>query len=392
MRRIAINASLRRFFWAAQQIQQQRQQQQQQHPQPLLLQKYGLATEHERALPGLVNHCKLLQKIMDTEESDNTRRKRIRGVLKKMEANYMNWLAECGAVECLQLLDTLRKVSPYFKGNRGSPKDAHSSAEWSGASPYFTAQFSDWLCAVLQRAARHASRPEEELALLSAAAELELADTQTLQQLTHKLTSREYAAKASPDDLVRVLRLVSLLVKRCRMPIPPLDHVLCRLPSAKLNSRESLTVLSSLLRLRERHGVDVARAVSRRAIAYVETYTAKDVIFALEAIALLNCCHEAYTGAVLDRCTSLHTQLQPHELGSICKYIAMLDSSRVSNDTALSCAKELRRLLPALLIRTEELLGRFSLRDAQCILKCFERHKLHHSVVFSRLTPLASEN
>ncbi|KEG15438.1 hypothetical protein DQ04_00071060 [Trypanosoma grayi] len=374
MRRVALTVCFERLRWERLQLQEQ----------------YRLTATSIKVSPGLVDHCRLVQRITESQNPEYLKRKRIRGVLRKMETNHMEWLEECGPRECVLLLKALAGASRYLGRDHSATMGVPYDDDWSGASPHFSPGFNDWLCAALQRSAQHASGAEERIALLAAAAELELADTPVLQQLCQPLTSREYTANASPADLVSVLRVSSLLVKRCRMPLPPLNHVLFRLMTAKLDSRQSLTVLSSLLRLRERHGVEVVRAVSRRATDHVATYTPRDVVYALEAIALLNCCHEAYTGAVLDRCTELHAVLQPTELGSICKYVAMLNSSRTNNDAALSCAKELRRLLPALLNRTEQLLGRFSLRDARCILRCFEQHKIHHSVVFSRLTPLTS--
>ncbi|RNF27214.1 uncharacterized protein Tco025E_00521 [Trypanosoma conorhini] len=344
--------------------------------------------------PGLVDHCRLLQRIRAGREPEQVRRRRVQGVVRKMEANYTQWLAECGAKESLLVLEALAGVARCLKRHRPATTEfqqGETEEDWSGASPYFSPGASDWLCVLLERAAHHASRPEDSLTLLWAAAELELADAQTLQHLSRQLTRREYTGNAAPAELVCVLRLISLLVKRCRMPIPQLDHLLCRLHTAPLDARQSLNVLSSLLRLRERNSVQMVRSVSRRAVEDVATYTPKDVIYALQAIALLNCCHEAYVGAVLNRCIDLHAELKPTELGSVCKYVAMLSGSRANNETALSCAKELRRLLPALLSRAEQLLGCFSLRDARCVLGCLEQHKVHHSVVFSRLTPLASE-
>ncbi|EAN95843.1 hypothetical protein, conserved [Trypanosoma cruzi] len=360
-------------------------------------QQYRFSAAGSKGSPGLVDHCKLLQKIHMDQQPYHVKRKRIQGVLRKMETNYIHWLRECGTKESLLVLETLAGVSSYLKKGRSATvnvqqRDKEEGEEWTGASPYFLPGVNDWLCVLLERGARHASRPDECMTLLWAAAELELADTPTLQHLCRQLLKEEYTGSAAPGELVRVIQLVSLLVKRCRMPIPQIDYLLCRLSAASLDSRESINVLSSLLRMRARNSVEVVRAVSRRAVEHVATYTARDVIYALEAIALLNCCHESYAGAVLNRCIALHAELKPAELGSVCKYVAMLNVSRRNNETAFFCSKELRRLLPALLRRAEQLLGRFSLRDARCVMGCLQQHKVHHSVVFSRLTPLVSEN
>ncbi|RNF09409.1 hypothetical protein TraAM80_02207 [Trypanosoma rangeli] len=355
-------------------------------------QHYRFSAARSSESHGLVDHCRLLQKIHTGEDPEHVRRKRIEGVVRKMEANYTQWLTECGVKESLQVLHALASVARYLKRHRPATTDLQAGEEeWSGASPYFSPGVSDWLCVLLERAALHASRPEDCLALLRAAAELELADTQALQHLCRQLTRQEYTGSAAPAELVCVLRLISLLVKRCRMPIPQLDCLLCRLHTAPLDARQALNVLSSLLRLRERHSVHVVRSVSWRAVEHVATYTPKDVIYALQAIVMLSGCHETYAGAVLNRCIVLHAELKPTELGSVCKYVAMLSGSRANNETALCCSKELRRLLPALLSRAEQLLGCFSLRDARCVLRCLDQHKVHHAVVFSCLTPFVSE-
>ncbi|AAZ10659.1 hypothetical protein, conserved [Trypanosoma brucei brucei TREU927] len=341
---------------------------------------------------GAVDHARLLCKVVEGDNPESIKRKRIRGVVRKIEGEYTNWLGECGRGDCFLMLTSLAKSARYLgrkvqQGTAGFKQDD----EWSGVSPFFSPGVNDWLCALLQRSASFVTGPEECMVLLTVAVDLELGDTQTLRQLCGWVTGKQYTLRASLEELVCVLRLISLLVKRCRMPIPSLDNMLFRLLGATLDSRQSLTVLSSMVRLRERSSVDVVRCISRRATVTVNSYTVRDVIYALEAISLLNCCHEAYAGAVLDRCTVLCVELKPTELGSVCKYVALLNVSRANNSIALACARELRRLLPALLSRTEALLGRFSLRDARCVLRCLEQHNVRHSVVFSRLTPLVSD-
>ncbi|KAG8349101.1 hypothetical protein ERJ75_000712900 [Trypanosoma vivax] len=359
---------------------------------PPRVRQYGTTKASPGALPDLASHCALIQKVMDSSDGVQVKRRRIRGIVEKIEANYIHWLHNCGVKESKQLLISLTKSVRYLERRQQNTVHFERRENWSGASPYFSTAVSDWLCVLLERCVRQASCPEEYRALLSAAAALELSDTQTLCHLCRQLTVLEYTSAASVEEVVDVLHFISLLVKRCRMPIPQLNNLLLRLPAAPLSARQSLVVLSSLLRLRRRNSDDVVCIVSRRAAESVATYTARDVIYALEAIALLDSCHEKYAGAVLNRCTTLCPVLKPADLGSICKYVALLNTSRYGNDTALSCASQLRRLLPALLERTEALLGRFSVRDAHYVLRCLEQHKVHHSVVFSRLSPLVCDS
>nr|CCC89948.1 unnamed protein product [Trypanosoma congolense IL3000] len=342
-------------------------------------------------LGGVVSHSKLLRKVLQGSDPDYVKGRRIRGTVRKIEGSYMNWLGQCGQGECLMMLSSLAMSARFLERREHGASGFNCDDEWSGVSPFFSPGVNDWLCALLQRCASQVESPEECMQLLSFAVDLELGDTQTLQKLCHKVTAKDYIASASPEKLVGVLRLLSLLVKRCRMPVPPLDKLLCRLIGATLDSRQALTVLSSMLRLRERKSVDVVQSVSRKAADMVLTYTAKDVIYALEAVALLNCCHEAYAGAVLRRCCVLCPTLTSGELGSVCKYVALLNTTRTSNTIAFSCAQELRRLLPAILNRAELLLGKFSLRDARCVLRCLKQHNVHHAIVFSRLTPLITD-
>lgn len=328
----------------------------------------------------------------------------------------MEWLAELTAKtpqaalgsECAALLTSLRLSSHYMDSHHSerrsgagaagahafmTPEDADTT--WSGVSPFFSAELSDALCVCLRQAVQSTTLSSDDLReLLDCAVTLELSDAAALQSIVRQLTSREYCATCETKDLVETLRLLSLAVKRCKLQPPPLDHIFCRLPSEKaLSPRDALQVLSSLVRLRKNQSaVEVGNAVSRRAVPGVSTYTVKDIVFGLEAIAILNTCHEAYAGEVLSRCTELVPTMSPKAVGDVSKYVTFLQPHRPSHNVAVSCSREIRRLLPALERRAEALLGQFSLRDARCVLRCFTEHKVRHSILFSRLTPYVSDH
>lgn len=371
-----------------------------------------------RRSQGFVSHARMLQMIARGDDTPSQKRRRVQGIVRKMEAHCVDWLAELtlstrsdpgNANEAAVLLAALKQAKPFLESHRLErmggidsrkvqqfvSRDEADEGEWSGVSPYFGPELSDALCLCLRLAAAPSSQTPaaQQRELLDCAVTLELSDTDALQTLVRVLTSREYCATCSAHELVETLRLLSLAVKRCKLQPPPLDHVLCRLPGERaLSARDALQVLSSLVRLKDsQRAVEVANAVSRNAVASVPLYTVKDVVYGLEAVAILNTCHEAYAGAVLDRCTELAPSMTPRALGDVCKYVALLQPHRPANNVAVSCSREIRRVLPALAQRAEELVGTFSLRDARYVLRCLTQHKVRHSLLFSRLTPFASD-
>lgn len=344
-------------------------------------------------------HCRLLRTITSSHDSVSVKRRRLSGVLAKLETSGVEWIAEAPseaqrAKGCKLLLSTLSAAVPLMKQKDnlqlGGGVGMSGSATWSGVSPYFTETTNDTLCMCLQLSTKSASGPVELLELLGIAVNLQLSAIEPLECLVVQLTTRSFCAQAPLSQLVELLRLLSLAVKRCKLPPPPLDYLFCRLPHANLGSRESLQVLSSLVRLNDNKGREVCSVVSRKASQQVETYTVRDVIYGLEAVAMLDTCNCTYAGVVLDRCAELAPTMNSKEVGDVCKYISLLNTHRSRNAVAFALTPELRRVLPAIVERAQQLLGQFSLRDARCILRCLNEHHVRHSILFSRLTPFVS--
>lgn len=355
--------------------------------------------------PSVLSHCRLLARILRGGDEDAVKARRVRGVVRQLEAHHVDWLARDfvsappaqvgrAALEALAL--SVAYLSRQRSGSRSSSfADASDDAEWVGSTPFFSPELSDALALCFQHAAHdRAATVADDLALLDCTVRLELADGDTLGYLVGRVVSRSACAGRSPEALVEVLRLVSLAVKRCKLTTtPPMEHVLAPLPSAQLSARDALQVLSSLLRLKHAvWAIDVGEAVSRRSVPQVRRYTARDVIYGLEAVALLDSCSEVYAAAVLDRCAELAPSLTAPQLGDVAKYVALLNPTRRSGNTvALACENELSRTLPAMVERAEQLIGTFTIRDARCVLRCLSEHRVRHTMVFSRLTPLISE-
>ncbi|CCW59862.1 unnamed protein product [Phytomonas sp. EM1] len=359
--------------------------------------------ESKPTIASLPWHVNLIEKILSNKTLPfTTKQKRITGVVQKLETHHLEWLEEVAMdsnlpFHCYALLRALTKALPFFRDPRrgrreGCSYTSEEDSKWSAASPYFSESLNDSLCVCLRTAIPKHSTTAELTTLLRGAVELELADLSSLKHISYKLTSRDRWMGSSASDAVEVLWLLSLAVRRCKLPPPPVNHLLCRLPSSKLTPREGLQVFSALIRLNDRAGNEVFEILSRRAVEDVGAYTTQDAIFALQAVALLDNSHIAFAGATIERCAELAPRMSAKNIGDIAKSLALLHSGRKYNVVAEGCAKELQRTLAAVATRAEELLGLFSLRDARHVLKCLTVHKVRHTILFSRLTPFVSDD
>lgn len=365
--------------------------------------------------------CRLLDSICGEQHSNLVKRKRVRGAVHRMESSVVDsfaaatvsltaqqrrelmrhWLRSlAAAVKYLPRQETSLGVSDGVDADRFSPRssrrarhDAHEGETWSGASPYFSLPTSDLLCVCLRECAMAdpTTGPDVLRELLLCAVKLELGEVEVLKHIVHVLTSTDVCRHRTSSEQVELLNIVSLAVKRCKLPLPPLDRVVCVLVGATLSARENLVVLSSIHRLQHMHATDMVAAVSRRAATQTRKYNIKDVVYGLEVAALLPGCNEVFVAGVLLRAGELAPHMSPKQLGAVCKYVSLLSPTRKQNTLSYSCGRELRALLPSLVERTEQLLGRFRLHEARHVLRCFREHKVRHSLIFSRLTPIAED-
>ncbi|AIN97875.1 hypothetical protein LPMP_203810 [Leishmania panamensis] len=313
-----------------------------------------------------------------------------------------HWLRSlAGIVKYLSRQERPFGVPGRVEADRFSPRSSRRARRapdkdetWSGASPYFSLPASDLLCLCLRESAMADPRtgPDVLRELLLCAVKLELGEMEVLQHIVNVLTNADACRHQTSSEQVELLNSVSLAVKRCKLPRPPLDRVLCILPRATLSVRENLQVLSSIHRLQHTHMTDVVATVSRKAAQQTNEYSVKDVIYGLEVAALLPGCNEVFVAGVLLRAGALAPHMSAKHLGAVCKYVALLNPSRRQNTLSYSCGKELRALLPLLVERTEQLLGHFRLHEARHVLRCFREHKVRHSLIFSRLTPIAVDD
>ncbi|GET92475.1 hypothetical protein, conserved [Leishmania tarentolae] len=365
--------------------------------------------------------CRLLDSICSAQQSIPIKRKRVRGAVQRMESSVVDsfaaatvslrtsqkrdmmyqWLRSlAAAVNYLPRQEASLDASQGIEADRFSQRlsrrarhDTHESENWSGASPYFSLPTSDLLCLCLRECAMASPTADPEVLhnLLLCAVKLELGEVEVLKHIVHVLTTTELCRRRTPSEQVELLNIVSLAVKRCKLPLPPLDRVLCVVLGATLSARENLVVLSSIHRLQHMHTVETVAAVSRKAAEQTAEYNIKDVVYGLEVAALLPGCNEVFVAGVLLRAGELAPNMSPKHLGAVCKYVSLLNPSRKQNTFSYSCGRELRALLPLLVERTEQLLGHFRLQEARYVLRCFREHRVRHSLIFSRLTPIAGD-
>ncbi|KAK7197091.1 hypothetical protein NESM_000654100 [Novymonas esmeraldas] len=389
---------------------------------PLRL-RASVASSDAAAGPVCLHYtCRLLRSICAQSQSEEVKHRRLRGAVLRLESSVVDSfsaaMAPLAAGErrelMLRWLRSMASATRYLhrqeassfmeadgvEVGRFSPRaprharhDTDDGETWSGASPYFSLATSDLLCLCVRECAMADARTDHATLreLLGCAVQLELGDVEVLQHIVHALTKADACRNQSPSEQVQLLCHVSLAVKRCKLPTPPLDRVLCVLPRATLNARESLQVLSSLHRLKHAHAIDVVASVSRKAARQAEEYNGKDVVFALEAAALLPGCSDVFVGCVLRRTGTLAATMTSQQLGAVCKYVALLNPSRHQNTLAHSCGAELRCLLPLLVERAETLVGTLSMNEARYVLRCLREHKVRHSLLFSRLTPVTED-
>jgi hypothetical protein len=275
----------------------------------------------------------------------------------------------------------------------------------STSSPYIADDVHDWLSAhlhqyVATRTIQNALPPADVHRIIKSAVQVEIGDARTYSIAFQILLRKENVnSLCCIETLTDMLSTISLAVKRKRSPIPPtIDRLIGQLHLTlervkELKGRFGLSILSSLIRLRPRAYPDTVRLVSRRLEASAGLFTAQDTVFALRAISLLSNVSNVFAVRVISQTLVLAPKLTPADLGNVCKQLTAIRQSRSTHHIVTATGgKEVRRLLPVLLKRAEELLGSFSLRDARCVLLCFECFDLRHSVVFSQLTPLVSSD
>ena len=205
----------------------------------------------------------------------------------------------------------------------------------------------------------------------------------------------------SSEELVELLHCISVDFDRHPSPLPDLSSLILRITQAaassengcSLSSHDILRVLTALVRLKEKRFWDTVRLLEQRAQKDVASYTPLDLAFAMRACVFLPHTSEGYVSAVLTRCTVVAPSMNGPNLGAVCHYLLRL---KFEAGTKLlissSCAPQVRRLLPAILQRTQLLLGTLSLRDAKNVLACFNAFGVRHSIVFAQLTPFVESN
>lgn len=340
----------------------------------------------------IARHCRLLNEINSSSANLYTKQRRARGVVGKLERDVAEWLepASDGSQRSrgtfTSLLVTLASIRHLLQdpGASGSSHSLEAGREWTGCSRFCTPEFNDILNVCAESALKESSSHKASLKLLEAIVLLELPGG-PLETLCRRVAHSDCLTELSTVECQRALQLISLGVKHCKISAPPLLPLFSRLSSAELDQRGTLSVLSSLVRLKSPQATGLTRLISRRSIGHVESFSTQDVIFALTAAAFLPNVDEVYRCQVIDRCAQLCPSLTASEVGDVCKYVGLLNASRRTINVSTSCELAIKRLLLFLASRCHQLESQFSLRDARYVLRCFKQHDVRHSIVFFKL-------
>jgi hypothetical protein len=266
-------------------------------------------------------------------------------------------------------------------------------------SPYLSNDFADFLAAWMDRSVIHANPPlskrpyQEVLDLVETCTFLHVGGDATLREAGNILTTTSALKALSMDQVVQALDSLTLVTKRVGIVyVRGISNILTRIGYNELTLRQGLVVLSSLVRVKEERSLEVVRLVTRKSIPFVSRYSHHDIIFGLRAAAFLHNVHEGYATSLIAAATAKVPTMSPSTLGALCHLMELMKGSKRSahllHGTAL---REVNRLMPAILERTKQLLGRFSLKDARYVMRCLTLFKTRHSVVFAELTRLITE-
>lgn len=366
------------------------------------------------------HHTRLLCSIIAApNERRHRKRRRITGILRKLELDAPSWLLPSLTVEnthtkpssfhgsevlppelMVSFLSAIASAKFLFRGVSSTASDAGPGTP--AVNPYEVSDsFQDFVALCVGVGARDdrfsssSSSPSPALyarwlSLLSAAVLLEASGTQ-LEALCQKLAAPESLSHATPAMLSTALHWISLAVKRCEMVPPVLLPLFARVMEVPRWERpEVLSILSSLVRLRSTYDMEVAHRVSRLGMSHVPQYTTKEVVFGLTSMAYVSHIHEGYGRAVLQRCLEVLPEVPAKEMGDIAKFVALLNTNTRRHHTmALACGPSIRRVVYAIADRSQELLGTFSFREAKYVLRCLKQHDVKHALVFASLVPVA---
>ena len=225
---------------------------------------------------------------------------------------------------------------------------------------------------------------------LTLCTDLFVGDVDAVQLIATRLCAREAVLKSrNPiDDAAEVLNVVTLAIKRLHIRQPDLSHLLSTLSFAKrMPSAQALQVLSSLCRVYEQRNLDLVLVITRRETPNVAVhYSLADCLFALRACMTLTGVSEPFVVEVLRALAPLCAQMSPREVAAVCHIVTMMRNSRRHAHVMRGvCARETRRLMPALLAQTKVHLKQFRPKDANYVLDCFLAFNVQHPFLFTQL-------
>eukprot|EP00758_Cryptobia_borreli_P007638 Tbor_TRINITY_DN5317_c3_g2::TRINITY_DN5317_c3_g2_i1::g.4561::m.4561 len=293
-------------------------------------------------------------------------------------------------------IETLDRAIRWSKKPAMFPRTYHESNSFD-QTPFFTQHVHDTLCACFRKHyfGEIKSTPEELITLLRCTTKLFIDDRDTFSNICTFLTSKKTIAQFAnqPEVLVDILQVVTLCYKRCNIPQPNINGILALVgASSKFQTKHSLSVFASLIRVREDRSLDLVRVLSVREVPKVPYYSVNDIIFGLRASTLLYNVNEVFVIELFKALTIYAPQMDTQVLGTVAHYLVIMKGSQRSSHFILrSGTREIRHLIPALLRRVEQLKGKFSLRDAKYVIQCLSVYNHRHSIVFSQLSSLITE-
>lgn len=224
--------------------------------------------------------------------------------------------------------------------------------------------------------------------------ELFAGDLDVIANMSVRLCSKDAVRNMpNPIEVVGVLNLITLVSKRFPIKVPDLSHLLAPLSFVRtLSTPQALSVLSSLVRIREERDLELVTIITRREVSHLPNYSLTDCIFALRACHVLTGASEPFVAELLSTLVPYANQMSPRQLANVCHLLTMMRNSRRHAQLIRTiCAKEIRRLMPALLARTKLLLKQFTVKDARYVMDCFYAYQVQHPFVYTQLTSELSE-
>jgi hypothetical protein len=197
------------------------------------------------------------------------------------------------------------------------------------------------------------------------------------------------AALPSGRAAVTLLTAISRAFAQSNIDPPNVAPLIARMhiKGATVDAEGALRVLTALSRLRDRRFSESTFTFSLRVAHGIDGLSTAAVLQLLgvfsRGVNVSDRCAEAMVAAAAARAPAMTAA----EVGRCCAALVRCHKAPERRRVLLDvCGSDMRRLLPALVGRTERLVGGFDLEQARAVVACLELYKQRSSLIFSRLS------